>query len=83
MFSFLVWRPCLYDQTALYAEKVNHHPEWANIFNQVTVILTTHDCRGLSKLDIDFAQYVDRADDMLDDHPFKPSIIPFTQSLIP
>lgn len=49
---------------ALYAEKVNHHPEWANIFNQVTVILTTHDCRGLSKLDIDFAQYVDR---VLDD----------------
>ena len=44
---------------ALYAEKVNHHPEGANIFNQVTVILTTHDCQGVSAQDIDFAQYMD------------------------
>jgi 4a-hydroxytetrahydrobiopterin dehydratase len=40
---------------ALYAEKVNHHPEWTNIYNKVHVVLTTHTNGGVSAKDISFA----------------------------
>lgn len=45
---------------ALAAEKANHHPEWTNRFNIVDVTLVTHDCAGLSMLDIDLARRMDR-----------------------
>ncbi|OYW48071.1 MAG: 4a-hydroxytetrahydrobiopterin dehydratase [Rhodobacterales bacterium 32-66-7] len=47
-------------RAALAAEKLNHHPEWKNVYNVVDVTLTTHDCHGLSQLDIDLAQAMDR-----------------------
>ncbi|NEY89992.1 4a-hydroxytetrahydrobiopterin dehydratase [Rhodobacteraceae bacterium KMS-5] len=47
-------------RAALAAEKANHHPEWTNRFNIVDVTLTTHDCEGLSTLDIDLARRMDR-----------------------
>ncbi|NHB76501.1 4a-hydroxytetrahydrobiopterin dehydratase [Rhodobacter calidifons] len=47
-------------RAALAAEKLNHHPEWKNVYNVVDVTLTTHDCQGLSRLDIDLAQALDR-----------------------
>ena len=43
-------------QVALYAEKHNHHPEWFNVYNRVSVTLTTHDVEGLSIQDIQMAQ---------------------------
>lgn len=45
---------------ALAAEKANHHPEWSNRYNIVDVTLITHDCDGLSMLDIDLAARMDK-----------------------
>jgi 4a-hydroxytetrahydrobiopterin dehydratase len=50
-------------RAALVAEKLNHHPEWKNTYNVVDVTLTTHDCHGLSKLDIDLARAMDKMSD--------------------
>lgn len=47
-------------RAALVAEKLNHHPEWRNVYNTVDITLSTHDCHGLSSLDIDLAQAMDR-----------------------
>eukprot|EP00010_Vexillifera_abyssalis_P004271 CAMPEP_0201561498 /NCGR_PEP_ID=MMETSP0173_2-20130828/78830_1 /ASSEMBLY_ACC=CAM_ASM_000268 /TAXON_ID=218659 /ORGANISM="Vexillifera sp., Strain DIVA3 564/2" /LENGTH=104 /DNA_ID=CAMNT_0047976003 /DNA_START=85 /DNA_END=399 /DNA_ORIENTATION=+ len=41
------------------ADKVDHHPEWFNVYNRVEVTLSTHVCSGLSKRDINLAQKMD------------------------
>lgn len=49
---------------AMTAEKMNHHPEWLNVYNSVEVTLSTHDAGGLTRLDIDLAAMMDMlADD--------------------
>lgn len=50
-------------RVALAAEKLNHHPEWRNVYNTVDITLTTHDCDGLSTLDLDLAAQIDRLSD--------------------
>ena len=46
-------------RTALKAEQMNHHPEWFNVYARVDVTLTTHDCEGLSELDLKLARFMD------------------------
>lgn len=46
-------------RVALLAEKLNHHPEWRNVYNVVDITLTTHDCGGLSDLDVTMAGRID------------------------
>lgn len=41
------------------AERMNHHPEWTNVYNRVRVRLTTHDAGGLTALDFALAQAMD------------------------
>jgi 4a-hydroxytetrahydrobiopterin dehydratase len=46
-------------RAAIHAEKLNHHPEWSNVYKTVTVTLTTHDAGGLSALDLTLANRMD------------------------
>ena len=44
---------------ALMAEKMDHHPEWSNVYNKIHIILSTHDAGGVSERDIKLAQFID------------------------
>ena len=50
-------------QLALVAESMNHHPEWFNVYNRVTIDLTTHDAGGISDLDFQWAKQADAISD--------------------
>ncbi len=46
-------------RVALVAEKMDHHPEWSNVWNRVDILLTTHDAQGLSPRDVELAEAID------------------------
>ena len=46
-------------RVALLAESMQHHPNWTNVYNRVTIELTTHDLGGLSNLDSELARSID------------------------
>ncbi|XP_008846016.2 pterin-4-alpha-carbinolamine dehydratase 2 isoform X2 [Nannospalax galili] len=48
-------------RVALQAEKMNHHPEWFNVYNKVQITLTSHDCGGLTKRDVKLAKFIEKA----------------------
>ena len=48
-------------RVALKAETMDHHPEWSNVYNRVTVLLTTHDAGGVTELDTTMARFIDDA----------------------
>lgn len=47
-------------RVALLAERMDHHPEWSNTYNRVTVVLSTHDAGGLTRADLALAEAIDR-----------------------
>lgn len=47
-------------RVALRAEKMDHHPEWFNVYNRVDITLATHECGGVSERDVKLAKYVDK-----------------------
>lgn len=46
-------------RVAIVAEKMNHHPEWSNVYDRVTIDLTTHDAGGITELDFALADKID------------------------
>jgi 4a-hydroxytetrahydrobiopterin dehydratase len=52
-FAFMV-------RVALIAEKMDHHPEWFNVYNRLDITLSTHDCQGLSIRDVQLARHIDQ-----------------------
>ncbi|XP_052019453.1 pterin-4-alpha-carbinolamine dehydratase [Apodemus sylvaticus] len=47
-------------RVALQAEKLDHHPEWFNVYNKVHITLSTHECAGLSERDINLASFIEQ-----------------------
>lgn len=48
-------------RVALAAEKLDHHPEWSNVYGRVDVVLTTHDAGAVTALDVTLARFMDLA----------------------
>jgi 4a-hydroxytetrahydrobiopterin dehydratase len=48
-------------RVAMQAEKLDHHPEWSNVYSKVDVLLTTHDAGGVTELDVELAKFIDAA----------------------
>ena len=46
-------------RVALKADKIDHHPEWFNVYNRVEVLLATHDADGVTDLDLEMASFMD------------------------
>ncbi len=45
---------------AMMAERINHHPEWSNVYNSVSIALSTHDAGGISNKDFELAMLIDQ-----------------------
>jgi 4a-hydroxytetrahydrobiopterin dehydratase len=46
-------------RVALAADKADHHPEWSNVYNNVKIVLSTHDAGGFSDKDVALAKFID------------------------
>lgn len=47
-------------RTALFAEKMDHHPDWSNVYNKVSIDLSTHDAGGVTELDFKLASLINK-----------------------
>lgn len=48
-------------RVALMADKMDHHPEWSNVYDRVEILLTTHDADGVTDKDVALARFIDEA----------------------
>lgn len=48
-------------RVALAAERMDHHPEWSNVYNKVEIVLSTHDAGGLTERDVKLARFIESA----------------------
>ena len=48
-------------RVALKVDKMDHHPEWFNVYNNVNITLSTHECQGLSNRDVTLAKFIEEA----------------------
>jgi 4a-hydroxytetrahydrobiopterin dehydratase len=48
-------------RVALAAEKMDHHPEWSNVYNKVEIVLSSHDAGGLTERDVKLARFIENA----------------------
>lgn len=47
-------------RVAIKADQMDHHPEWSNVYNNVSITLTTHDAGGVTERDVALAKFIDR-----------------------
>ena len=47
-------------RVAMAADKMDHHPEWSNVYDRVEVLLTTHDANGVTDKDVALARFIDK-----------------------
>ena len=60
-FEFENFKECFsaMNRIAFEAERLNHHPDWANVYNQLEIFLSTHDADGVTEVDFELAQIID------------------------
>jgi 4a-hydroxytetrahydrobiopterin dehydratase len=56
---------CFMNSVAIFAEKIQHHPEWFNVYNRINIDLRTHDCDGVSFKDFYLSRYIDLIEDIV------------------